>query len=201
MLTIDGSYNEGGGQILRTALTLSLATRTPFRIDKIRAGRKRPGLLRQHLAAVKAATQVGNAEVVGDEINSESLTFAPRDVIAGDYHFSIGTAGSTLGGAAAGALAGTALGVPVVGTVIGALSGAAIGATRKRTTRKVKSAAAAKKKTSTTRGSTKTKTKTATARKATKKTAAKKPTRKAQATSTARRSATKGRRRSPRSSR
>ena len=95
MLTIDGSYNEGGGQILRTALTLSLATRTPFRIDKIRAGRKRPGLLRQHLAAVKAATQVGNAEVVGDEINSQSLTFAPRDVIAGDYHLSIGTAGST----------------------------------------------------------------------------------------------------------
>jgi RNA 3'-terminal phosphate cyclase (ATP) len=95
MLTIDGSYNEGGGQILRTALTLSLATRTPFRIEKIRAGRKKPGLLRQHLAAVKAATQVGNAEVQGDEINSQSLTFAPRDVIPGDYHFSIGTAGST----------------------------------------------------------------------------------------------------------
>jgi RNA 3'-terminal phosphate cyclase (ATP) len=95
MLSIDGSYNEGGGQILRTALTLSLATGTPFRIDKIRAGRRRPGLLRQHLAAVKAATQVGNAEVIGDEINSQSLTFSPRDVIAGDYHFSIGTAGST----------------------------------------------------------------------------------------------------------
>lgn len=95
MLTIDGSYNEGGGQILRTALTLSLATRTPFRIDKIRVGRKKPGLLRQHLAAVNAATQVGNAEVQGDEINSQSLTFTPRDVIPGDYDFSIGTAGST----------------------------------------------------------------------------------------------------------
>lgn len=55
MLVIDGSYHEGGGQILRTALTLSRATRTPFRIEKIRAGRKRPGLLRQHLAAVRAA--------------------------------------------------------------------------------------------------------------------------------------------------
>jgi RNA 3'-terminal phosphate cyclase (ATP) len=95
MLTIDGSYNEGGGQILRTALTLSLATGTPFCIEKIRAGRQRPGLLRQHLAAVKAAAAVGNAQVQGDEINSQSLTFAPRDVTAGDYHCSIGTAGST----------------------------------------------------------------------------------------------------------
>ncbi|MGH8595257.1 MAG: RNA 3'-terminal phosphate cyclase, partial [Gammaproteobacteria bacterium] len=96
MLTIDGSYNEGGGQILRTALTLSLATRTPFRIEKIRAGRKRPGLLRQHLTAVLAATRIGNAEVRGAEINSTELTFAPQDVVPGDYQFSIGTAGSTM---------------------------------------------------------------------------------------------------------
>lgn len=96
MLTIDGSYHEGGGQILRTALTLSVATRTPFRIDKIRAGRKRPGLLRQHLTAVLAAARISNAEVRGAEINSTELTFVPQDVVAGDYQFSIGTAGSTM---------------------------------------------------------------------------------------------------------
>ncbi len=94
MIAIDGSHNEGGGQILRTALTLSLATREPFRIEKIRAGRKRPGLLRQHLTAVEAARQVGCAEVRGAEINSQELTFAPKAVIPGDYHFSIATAGS-----------------------------------------------------------------------------------------------------------
>lgn len=95
MLIIDGSYHEGGGQILRTALTLSLATRTPFRIEKIRAGRKRPGLLRQHLAAVKAAAQIGNAEVRGAEINSTELTFSPQDIVPGEYRFAIGSAGST----------------------------------------------------------------------------------------------------------
>ena len=95
MINIDGSHNEGGGQILRTALTLSLATLTPFRIEKIRAGRKQPGLLRQHLAAVRAAAQVGCAEVRGDVINSQELTFVPREIAPGDYHFSVGTAGST----------------------------------------------------------------------------------------------------------
>ena len=95
MVTIDGSYNEGGGQILRTALALSLSTRTPFRIEKIRAGRKQPGLLRQHLAAVKAAAQIGKAEVRGDEIGSQELSFIPKDIIAGEYKFSVGTAGST----------------------------------------------------------------------------------------------------------
>jgi RNA 3'-terminal phosphate cyclase (ATP) len=55
MLTIDGSAGEGGGQILRTALWLSLVTGQPFRIEKIRAGRQKPGLMRQHLTAVQAA--------------------------------------------------------------------------------------------------------------------------------------------------
>jgi RNA 3'-terminal phosphate cyclase (ATP) len=96
MVTIDGSYHEGGGQILRTALTLSLATRAPFRIEKIRAGRQRPGLLRQHLTAVLAAARISNAEVRGAEINSSELIFAPQDVVPGDYHFSVGTAGSTM---------------------------------------------------------------------------------------------------------
>jgi len=95
MILIDGSFNEGGGQILRTALTLSLATGAPFRIEKIRAGRQRPGLLRQHLAAVEAARRVGFAEVRGAEIHSRELIFAPQQVVAGEYRFSIGTAGST----------------------------------------------------------------------------------------------------------
>jgi RNA 3'-terminal phosphate cyclase (ATP) len=75
MIIIDGSHNEGGGQIFRTALTLSLETRTPFRIEKIRASRKRPGLLRQHLTAVQAAAQIGHAEVEGDQINSQGCSF------------------------------------------------------------------------------------------------------------------------------
>jgi RNA 3'-terminal phosphate cyclase (ATP) len=62
MLTIDGSSGEGGGQILRTALALSTVTGKPFRIEKIRAGRPKPGLLRQHLTAVKAAGQISGAD-------------------------------------------------------------------------------------------------------------------------------------------
>ena len=65
MISIDGSFGEGGGQILRTALGLSLFTGQPFRIDKIRAGRRNPGLLRQHLTAVKAAAKIGQAEAPG----------------------------------------------------------------------------------------------------------------------------------------
>ena len=95
MLTIDGSFGEGGGQILRTALALSLVTGKPFRIDNIRAGRKNPGLLRQHLTAVNAATEISHAEVTGAVIGSRELTFAPGSVESGDYAFAVGTAGST----------------------------------------------------------------------------------------------------------
>ena len=70
MLLIDGSQGEGGGQILRTALGLSLVTGTAFRIEKIRAGRAKPGLLRQHLTAVNAATVIGDALVDGAELGS-----------------------------------------------------------------------------------------------------------------------------------
>jgi RNA 3'-terminal phosphate cyclase (ATP) len=94
MLVIDGSTGEGGGQILRTALSLSLVTGTPFRIHKIRAGRTRPGLLHQHLTAVLAAAEVGNADVDGATLGSTELVFRPGEVVPGSYSFDIGTAGS-----------------------------------------------------------------------------------------------------------
>jgi len=95
VLTIDGSQGEGGGQILRTALALSLVTGTPFRIERIRAGRSKPGLLRQHLTAVNAAVAVGAAEVEGATLASPDLVFRPGAVKSGEYRFAIGTAGST----------------------------------------------------------------------------------------------------------
>lgn len=95
MITIDGSFGEGGGQVLRTALALAMCTGQPFRIENIRAKRDKPGLLRQHLACVRAATQVCNATVDGDAIGSKSLAFKPGAVRGGDYTFAIGSAGST----------------------------------------------------------------------------------------------------------
>ena len=95
MITIDGSQGEGGGQILRTALSLSLVTGRAFEIVRIRAGRKKPGLMRQHLTAVTAATQIGRAKVAGAEIGSQKLRFVPGVPAPGHYHFSVGTAGST----------------------------------------------------------------------------------------------------------
>ena len=71
-IRIDGSSGEGGGQILRTSLSLSLVTGKPFRIDNIRAGREKPGLLRQHLTAVLAAAEVGGAQVDGATLGSEA---------------------------------------------------------------------------------------------------------------------------------
>jgi len=94
MISIDGSFGEGGGQILRTSLALSLVTGKPFRIESIRAGRRRPGLLHQHLAAVKAAVRVGAAETRGAELGSSELYFAPQTIQAGRYRFDVGTAGS-----------------------------------------------------------------------------------------------------------
>ncbi len=95
MITIDGSQGEGGGQILRSSLALSMVTGTPLRIEKIRAGRAKPGLLRQHLTAVTAASRVSNAEVIGAVLGSRELEFRPQGINAGDYRFSIGSAGST----------------------------------------------------------------------------------------------------------
>jgi len=94
MLTIDGSQGEGGGQVLRSSLALSLVTGTPIKLSNIRAGRKRPGLMRQHLTAVQAAAEVGNAKTKGAEIGSQELTFEPAGIEGGQYRFSVGTAGS-----------------------------------------------------------------------------------------------------------
>lgn len=95
MIEIDGSSGEGGGQILRSALALSVCTGAPFSIRNIRAGRKKPGLMRQHLTAVRAAARVGQAEVTDVTVGSDALTFRPQGRVSGHYEFSIGTAGST----------------------------------------------------------------------------------------------------------
>jgi RNA 3'-terminal phosphate cyclase (ATP) len=94
ILTIDGSQGEGGGQVLRSSLALALVTGKPFVIENIRARRKKPGLMRQHLAAVTAAAAVGQAEVEGAAVGSKWLMFRPGAVKPGNYTFSIATAGS-----------------------------------------------------------------------------------------------------------
>lgn len=95
LITLDGSHGEGGGQILRTALSLSLLTGRPFRIVKIRANRDKPGLRPQHLTAVQAAAELGNADVSGAAVGSRDLTFRPGGYEPRDLVIDIGTAGST----------------------------------------------------------------------------------------------------------
>jgi len=91
---IDGSFGEGGGQILRTALAFSTIYKRPLTVRHIRAKRKNPGLGHQHLAAVEALTQISTAEVDGAAVGSETLRFIPGEICPGDYKFQIGTAGS-----------------------------------------------------------------------------------------------------------
>ncbi len=95
---LDGSYGEGGGQILRTAVSLSCVTGRPVEITNIRRGRPRPGLQPQHLTAVKAAAIISRASVEGAELSSTSLWFSPGKVRGGDYVFDVaekkGSAGS-----------------------------------------------------------------------------------------------------------
>lgn len=94
-LQVDGAQGEGGGQVLRSSLALSLVTGRPLQIRNIRARRRKPGLLRQHLTAVRAATEVSGAQVQGDALGSTALTIEPGPVRAGDHRFVVGTAGST----------------------------------------------------------------------------------------------------------
>ncbi len=94
MIQIDGSQGEGGGQILRSALTLSLLSGQAFHIRNIRAGRPRPGLRPQHLEAVHAAETVGLARVEGAQLGSQALVFYPGSVRSGNFDFEIKTAGA-----------------------------------------------------------------------------------------------------------
>jgi len=95
MIEIDGSQGEGGGQVLRTSLALSIITGQSFHIDRIRDHRSKPGLMPQHLKSVDAATAISKAQVEGAKLNSNALTFSPSEIRSGRYRFDIGTAGAT----------------------------------------------------------------------------------------------------------
>jgi RNA 3'-terminal phosphate cyclase (ATP) len=94
MLSIDGSLGEGGGQILRTSLAMSVVTRTPIHLFKIRRGRPKPGLQKQHLTSVLAAAEISGAEVSGASLGSQEIVFRPATLVPGAHRFSIGSAGS-----------------------------------------------------------------------------------------------------------
>ena len=94
-IEIDGAYSEGGGQILRSSLTLSSITGRPVHVRNIRAARTKPGLLRQHLAVVRALAEITNAQIEGAELGSTEVSFYPNKICAGNYEFAIGSAGST----------------------------------------------------------------------------------------------------------
>jgi RNA 3'-terminal phosphate cyclase (ATP) len=95
MIIIDGSEGEGGGQVVRNALALSLATGQSFRITKVRGGREKPGLMRQHLTAVEAACAIGGGVCEGATVGASEIAFTPGRVVPGEYRFAVGTAGST----------------------------------------------------------------------------------------------------------
>lgn len=94
MIDVDGTHGEGGGQILRTSLAMSVLTGQPLRIRGIRGRRPKPGLMPQHLQAVHAAAAISQARVQDAKLGSTELTFEPRSLNAGDYRFDIGTAGA-----------------------------------------------------------------------------------------------------------
>jgi len=94
VIRIDGSYGEGGGQILRTAVALSCVTGKPVEVTKIRANRPKPGLAAQHLKGIEVAKLISNAEVEGLRLGSTRIVFKPRRLRGGKYKIDIGTAGS-----------------------------------------------------------------------------------------------------------
>ncbi len=94
-IEIDGSFGEGGGQILRSSLALSLLTGKSFHLRNIRGRRKNPGLQPQHLTCVRGAAQISRAEVIGASKGSSDLVFQPKAILPGNYEFPIGTAGAT----------------------------------------------------------------------------------------------------------
>ncbi|MBO7146252.1 MAG: RNA 3'-terminal phosphate cyclase [Lentisphaeria bacterium] len=96
MIEIDGRHGEGGGQILRSSLSLSALTGKAFHIVHIRANRKKAGLMRQHLTCVKAVAEITNAELSGAELKSQELFFTPGRIRSGNYHFTVGSAGSVI---------------------------------------------------------------------------------------------------------
>ncbi|MEW5710381.1 MAG: RNA 3'-terminal phosphate cyclase [Pseudomonadota bacterium] len=94
MLEIDGSYGEGGGQLVRTAVALAAVTGRGVRIRGIRARRRTPGLAAQHLTAIRAVAALAQGELEGDRIGSMEIAFRPRALRGGEYRFAVGTAGS-----------------------------------------------------------------------------------------------------------
>jgi RNA 3'-terminal phosphate cyclase (ATP) len=94
VLEIDGSYGEGGGQLVRTAVALAAITGTRIRVANIRAKREKPGLAAQHIAAIRAVAGLCAADVEGLAIGAESIEFAPRAFTGGEFRFEVGTAGS-----------------------------------------------------------------------------------------------------------
>src|SRR5947199_9272336 len=95
MLELDGSFGEGGGQILRTSLALSLLTGKAFHLRNVRARRSKPGLQPQHLMSVRAAATIGGAQTRGASLHSTDLEFVPGPVVPGKYRSDIGPAGAT----------------------------------------------------------------------------------------------------------
>ena len=94
LIQIDGSYGEGGGQILRTALALSAILKKPFTVSNIRSKRKNPGLQAQHLEAIEALARIAEAQTQGVKLGSQEITFVPQDIHPGKYQFEVRTAGS-----------------------------------------------------------------------------------------------------------